>query len=64
MINFEEELQKFHPSMEIDQIEEVVYNQPLTDMTDIMLEMMKHEKEAVDNATAALAAEIMGQPVV
>ena len=49
--------------MEIDQVEDVVYNQPLTDMTDIMLEMMKREKEAVDNATVAVAAEIMGQPI-
>ncbi|MBQ8971447.1 MAG: hypothetical protein IJ873_04500 [Lachnospiraceae bacterium] len=63
MINFEEELKKFRPSMEIDQVEDVVYNQPLTDMTDIMLEMMKREKEAVDNATVAVAAEIMGQPI-
>ncbi|MBQ7565113.1 MAG: hypothetical protein IJT16_14135 [Lachnospiraceae bacterium] len=63
MLNFEEELKKFHPSMEIDQIEDAVNNHPLTDMTDIMLEMMNREKEAVDNATVAVAAEIMGQPL-
>ncbi|MCR5789334.1 MAG: hypothetical protein K6G83_05530 [Lachnospiraceae bacterium] len=63
MINFEEELQKFKPSMEIDQIEDVVSHQTLTDMTDIMLEMLKHEKEAADNAAAAMAAEIIGQPL-
>ncbi|HAG70030.1 MAG TPA: hypothetical protein DCL38_08655 [Lachnospiraceae bacterium] len=45
MLNFEEELKKFEPSMEIEQIEDVVYNHTLTDMTDIMLEMMKQERE-------------------
>ena len=45
MLNFEEELKKFEPSMEIEQIEDVVYNHTLTDMTDIMLEMLNKEKE-------------------
>ncbi len=45
MLNFEEELKKFEPSMEIEQIEDVVYNHALTDMTDIMLEMLNKEKE-------------------
>ena len=34
MINFEEELKKFHPSLEIDQAEEAIYNQDLTDMAE------------------------------
>ena len=45
MLNFEEELKKFEPSMEIEQMEDVVYNHTLTDMTDIMLEMINKEKE-------------------
>lgn len=44
MINFEEELKKFHPSMEIDEVQNAVYNHDLTDMTDIMLEMMKNKE--------------------
>lgn len=44
MINFEEELKKFHPSLEIDEAEDAIYNNDLTDMTDIMVEILK-EKE-------------------
>ena len=32
MINFEEELKKFHPSLEIEEAEDAIYNQDLTDM--------------------------------
>lgn len=45
MINFEEELKKFHPSMEVEQVEDAVYNHDLTDLTDIMLNMMKNDKD-------------------
>ena len=41
MINFEEELKKFKPSLEIEQAEEAIYNQELDDMTDILQQMMK-----------------------
>ena len=39
MINFEEELKKFHPSLEIDQAEEAIYNQDLTDMADLLVNL-------------------------
>lgn len=45
MIDFEEELKKFHPSMEIEELENTVYDQDMADMTDIMLEMMKEFKD-------------------
>jgi hypothetical protein len=41
MINFEEELKKFHPSLEVEDAEEAIYNQDLTDMTDILIRIMK-----------------------
>lgn len=41
MINFEEELKKFKPSLEVEQAEEAIYNQELDDMTDILQQMMK-----------------------
>ena len=44
MINFEEELKKFKPSLEID-LENTIYNQDLTDMTDIMKEIMEEKEE-------------------
>ena len=34
MINFEEELKKFHPSLEVEDAEEAIYNQDLTDMAE------------------------------
>jgi hypothetical protein len=45
MINFEEELKKFHESMEIEEVESAVREHELTDMTDIMIEMLRREKE-------------------
>ena len=41
MLNFEEELKKFQPSLEIEGIEEAVYQEDLTDMTDILKEVMQ-----------------------
>lgn len=41
MINFEEELKKFHPSLEVEDAEEAIYNQDLTDMADILVKMIK-----------------------
>ena len=44
MIDFEEELKKFKPSLEVGEAEEAIYNQDLTDMTDILREMMKEAR--------------------
>lgn len=41
MIRFEEELSKFHRSLEVEEVQDTVYQQDLTDMTDIMVRMMK-----------------------
>ena len=45
MINFEEELKKFHPSLEVEDAEEALYNQDLTDMADVLVKMVKEAKE-------------------
>ena len=45
MINFEEELKKFHPSLEVEDAEEAIYNQDLTDMEDVLVKMVKEAKE-------------------
>lgn len=47
MINFEEELKKFHPSLEIEELETTIYNQDLTDMADLMVEMVKESQETL-----------------
>ena len=43
MLNFEEEIKKFKPSLEVEQIEDAVYPEVLTDMTDILREMMQQQ---------------------
>ena len=47
MIDFEEELKKFQPSLEVEEAEESIYNQDLIDMTDILKEMLKDMKGTV-----------------
>ena len=45
MINFEEELNKFHPSLQVEDAEEAIYNQDLTDAADLLVKMMKEAEE-------------------
>ena len=40
MIDFEEELKKFEPSMEVEDAEDAIYNRDLTDMMDILQEIL------------------------
>ena len=48
MINFEEELKKFHPSLEVEDAEEAIYNQDLADMADLMVKIVKDSKKPVE----------------
>ncbi|MGN0169057.1 MAG: hypothetical protein ACI4AB_13555 [Acetatifactor sp.] len=45
MINFEEELKKFHPSLEVEDAEDAIYNQDLTDMADLLVKMIKESEQ-------------------
>ncbi|MCI8836934.1 MAG: hypothetical protein HFG74_02600 [Hungatella sp.] len=45
MIDFEEELSYYKPSLEIEAIEDAIVKSDLTDMTDIMMELIKERKE-------------------
>ena len=45
MINFEEELKKFHPSLEVEDAAEAIYNQDLTDVADLLIKMIKESEE-------------------
>ena len=45
MINFEEELKNFKPSLEVEEAEQAIYNHELTDMTDVMQEMLQESKQ-------------------
>lgn len=44
MINFEEELKKFKPSLEVEEAEEAIYSHDLTDLTDILQEMIREAR--------------------
>ena len=50
MINFEEELKKFHPSLEIDEAEDVIINHNMTDFTDILVDMVKEQEKDMTDA--------------
>lgn len=45
MINFEEEIEKFQPSLEIEQAEDVINNNDLTDISDILRELIKDKNQ-------------------
>lgn len=45
MINFEEELKKFHPSLEVEDAEDAIKKHDNTDMTDIMKDLLKMVNE-------------------
>ena len=45
MINFEEELKKFHPSLEVEDAEDAIYNQDMTDTADLVVKVVKESKD-------------------
>ena len=45
MINFDEEIEKFQPSLEVEQAEDVINNNDLTDVTDILKEVLMANKD-------------------
>ena len=44
MIDFEEELKKFRPSLDVNEAEDAIYNRDFTDVTDILNELINDEK--------------------
>ena len=44
MIDLEEEVKKFHPSLEVEQVEDNVYKNKPKDMADLLDEMLKEMK--------------------
>ena len=44
MLDYEEELKKFKPSLEVDDIENAVYQEDLTDMTVLLKQVMDQKK--------------------
>lgn len=48
MINFEEELAKFKPSTDIEHLEDEIIHRDMTDMTDILMQMLRKDDEDED----------------
>ena len=48
MINFEDELKKFHPSLEVEEAEDAIYNQDMTDMVDLLVNMIRESEDKTD----------------
>ena len=44
MLDFEEELKKFKPSLEVEEIEDAVYQEDLSDVTDLLNQIMDQMK--------------------
>ena len=45
MINFEEELKKFHPALEVDEALEELQGQDQTDLTDLLIGVIRQAEE-------------------
>ncbi|MDR3996465.1 MAG: hypothetical protein Q3X11_00755, partial [Fusicatenibacter sp.] len=51
MLNYEEELKKFKPCLDVDEVEDAIYSRDLTVVIDILKEMMKNDKPEQKNET-------------
>lgn len=45
MLNFEEELKKFKPNPEIDEADDEIYHRDLSDVMDIIQDLMSKQKK-------------------
>ena len=43
MIDFEEELSKFKPSPDISSVEDIIANSDISDLNDILMELLKEQ---------------------
>ena len=44
MINFDEEIKRFKPSLDVEEVEEAIVKSDLTDMTDLMMELIREQQ--------------------
>lgn len=47
MIDFEQELKRFKPSLEVEEAEEAIYNQDISDVTDLLRELKEESRRSV-----------------
>ncbi|SFB34468.1 hypothetical protein SAMN05216249_1238 [Acetitomaculum ruminis DSM 5522] len=50
MLDFEEELKKFHPNKEVEDVEKIIYERDLTDVSDIVKSMLDELRYGQDNS--------------
>ena len=51
MINFDEEVQKFHPALEISDVEDAIKSEnAIQDLTDLMMSVMNSKQETTEPA--------------
>ena len=50
MLNYEEELKKFKPCLDVDEVEDAIYSRDLTDVIDILKEMQRSKSEPQETA--------------
>ena len=50
MINFEEELKKFYPSLEVEDAADAIRQQDLSDMAEVIVSMLKDESKRSDES--------------
>lgn len=49
MLDFEEELSRFQKSLEVGSVEDAIRKEDLTDMTDLLAELLKDRKEQANH---------------
>ena len=50
VLNYEEELKKFKPCLDVDEVEDAIYSRDLTDVIDILKEMQRSKSEPQEPA--------------
>jgi len=45
MLDFEEELKKFKPSLQVEEIEDAVYSEDVSDIADVFQDMITQAKQ-------------------
>ena len=49
MIDFDEEIKKFKPAAEMNQLEDTIYKNDFSDVADVLIEVMKQAQQPPQN---------------
>ncbi len=53
MINYQDEIKHFKPSLDVDNIEDAIAGMNLTDMNDLMMQLVRNAVQGASEKTAA-----------